>query len=161
MKKLSAAFLVVALAFAVLAAGDLQAQEDAGPEREAVEAAIRSVMGAMREAAGRFDADALYAHVLDSETLPIIENGRLALTHSDALRRTAEGFRGLTRLSYRYTQENITVTAPNTVLWVASGTASATLADGREITTPFAETIVFIWNENRWRVLHAHRSVPN
>ncbi|MGD8279005.1 MAG: hypothetical protein PVH00_13300, partial [Gemmatimonadota bacterium] len=61
-----------------LSAGTLFAgrpQETPAPAVQTeVEAAIRALHMQMREAAERLDAKALYAHVLDGETPPIIEN---------------------------------------------------------------------------------------
>lgn len=131
------------------------------PVQESAEAAIRAVQLEMRAAAGRLDAEALYARVLDTETPPIIENGRLQPTRASALRNTAQGFRAFTRISYDYADEHLTMLSPTTALWVARGRAEATLTDGREIDAPFAETIVFERRDGRWMVLHAHRSVPN
>jgi hypothetical protein len=60
-----------------------------------------------------------------------------------------------------YTQKRITVIAPTMALWVGEGTSSATLQDGRQISAPFAESILFVKKEGQWKVFHAHRSVPN
>jgi ketosteroid isomerase-like protein len=128
--------------------------------QQSIETEIRAVHAQLRQAAESLEAQALYAFVLDTDTPPIIEDGRMAPTRTEALQNTAQGLRGLTRLSYTYTRESITVISPNTVLWVGEGTASATLQDGREIAGPFAETIVFVKRDNQWKILHAHRSAP-
>jgi ketosteroid isomerase-like protein len=114
----------------------------------------------MRSAAERLDAAALYAHVLDTATPPIIENGALAETWGAALARTTRGFQGLTGVGYTYTRQSITALSPTIALWVAAGTATATLADGRQVSAPFAETMVFVQRDGQWKVLHAHRSSP-
>jgi ketosteroid isomerase-like protein len=128
--------------------------------QQSIETEIRAVHAQMSQAAERLEAEALFAFVLDTDTPPIIEDGRVAPTRTAAHQNTAQGLRGLTRLSYTYTRQNITVISPTTVLWVGEGTASATLQDGREIAAPFAETIVFVRLDNQWKVLHAHRSAP-
>jgi ketosteroid isomerase-like protein len=125
-----------------------------------IEAAIRSVQTQMQRAAERLDAPALYAHVVDGETPPIIENGQLADTRAAALARTEQGFQALRGLSYTYTRQSIKVLSATTALWIGVGTASAVLADGRTIDAPFAESIVFVQSDGQWKVLHAHRSVP-
>jgi ketosteroid isomerase-like protein len=154
----------VAILVTVAASGTLLARRP-GPAatmaQGEVEPAIRAVQAEMRRAAERLDAAALYAYVLDGETPPIIENGRLADTRAAALARTAQGFQALTRVGYAYTRESITVLSPSTALWIGVGTSSATLADGRQIDAPFAETIVFVKRDGHWKVLHAHRSAPN
>jgi uncharacterized protein (TIGR02246 family) len=141
--------------------GDRQQPSAGGPARDGTEAAIQAVHLQMRQAAEKLDAEALYAFVLDTATPPIIEDGRTAATRTAALQSTAAALHGLTRASYAYTNQNITVLSPTTVLWVAEGTASGTLKDGRYVEAPFAETIVFVQREGQWKVLHAHRSSPN
>jgi ketosteroid isomerase-like protein len=132
----------------------------ADPPQQSIEAEILAVHEQMRAAAERLDAPALYAHVLDTKTPPIIEDGRVAETRGAALLRTARGFQGLTRLSYAYTRHTITVLSPTTALWVGEGTATASLEDGREVGGPFAETALFVKRDGQWMVLHAHRSTP-
>lgn len=154
--------VVVVVAVAAAFAGSARAQE-AGlrPAGENADSAIRAVQAQMRRAAERLDAAALYAYVLDSAVPPIIENGRLAGTRAAALARTAQGFAGLTALSYTYTRADITLLSPTSALWVGEGTATATLPDGRQVGGPFAETVVFVRRAGEWKVLHAHRSTPN
>jgi ketosteroid isomerase-like protein len=155
-----AVFAAAAIAFGPLARYRTDAAH-AAPPQESAEAAIRALHAELRRAAGRLDADALYASVLDTETPPIIEDGRVQPTRSDARRATLEGFRALTRISYAYTREHLTLLSPTTALWVGEGRATATLADGREVAGPFAETLVFVQRDGAWAVLHAHRSAPN
>jgi ketosteroid isomerase-like protein len=131
------------------------------PIQETVEAEVRATHAQMKLAAESLDAAALYAYVSDTSTPPIIEDGQLAPTRAAALERTTAGLRQLTKLSYTYARDNVTVLSANTALWVAEGTAAATLVDGRTINAPFAETIVFSRQNGRWKVLHAHRSAPN
>jgi len=157
MLKLGFALIVATAAFL---GADRRPDAAPVPAQQDIESAIRAVHAQMRSAAERLDATALYAHVLDTATPPIIENGALADTWAAALARTARGFQGLTSLGYAYTRESITVLSPATALWVGVGTASATLADGRQITAPFAETTVFVLRDGQWKVLHAHRSAP-
>ena len=131
------------------------------PTQDRIEAEVRATHARMKQAAENLDAGALYAYVSDTSTPPIVEDGQLAPTRAAALERTTAGLRQLTKLSYTYTRDHVTVMSANTALWVAEGTAAATLADGRTISGPFAETIVFLRQQGHWKVLHAHRSAPN
>ena len=130
-------------------------------QQQAIEKAILSVHAEMKKAAENLDAEALYDHVLDTGTPPIVEDGRLARTRQDAAQSTKRGLQGLKKLSYSYDRHHVTVISPTAALWVAEGSALATIADGREISAPFAETIVFVQRDGQWKVLHAHRSAPN
>ena len=128
--------------------------------QQAIEKAILKVHEDMKAAAKRLDVETLYSYVLDSKG-PIIEDGRLKQTRQEAMDSTRQGFQGIADLSYAYNQKHITVISPTVVLWVADGTSSATIEDGRKLSAPFAETIIFVQRDRQWKVLHAHRSIPN
>jgi hypothetical protein len=116
----------------------------------------------MMKAAENLDAEALYGYVLDQCKGVIVQDGRIMVTHLEALDATKQGLQRLKDISYTYNQKHITIISPTVALWVADGTTSATiLEDEREINVPFAETIVFVQKDGQWKVLHAHRSVPN
>ncbi len=125
-----------------------------------IEKTILKVHSAMKKAAENLDANTLYAYVLNTSKGAIIENGRLFLTRRDALNSTKKGLKGLKGLSYAYNQKHITVISPTSALWVGEGAAIATLEDGSRISSPFAESIVFVNKGGQWKVLHAHRSTP-
>jgi len=142
------------------------AQNDKGDttseQQRIIERSIMEVHAAMMKAAENLDAEALYSHVLDMNKGVIVQDGRVLKTREEALSATKQGLQGLKDISYTYNQKHITVISPTVALWVADGTTSATIIeDGREINVPFAETIVFVQKDGRWKVLHAHRSVPN
>ena len=160
MRQAGIAAIALAVASTALLAGR-PADAARSPTQDDVEAAIRAVHAEMRQAARELDAAALYAHVVDGDTPPIIEDGSLADTRAAAMARTTQGFRGVSSLDYSYTRESITVLSATTALWVGAGTATAQLADGRRIDAPFAETILFVQRDGEWKVLHAHRSAPN
>jgi len=161
MVRLCTAILIAASVSILSPAALASGQEVPDPQRQSIEQAIRAVQAQMMEAAGRLDAVALYGHVLDTDTPPIIEDGRLMPTHAAAFANTATGLQGLARVSYAYTREHITVISPAAALWVGEGMASATLEDGRQIAAPFAETLLFVQREGQWKILHAHRSTPD
>jgi len=155
------AILALACMSVLLGAASCQHDMPAARQNEDdIEKAILKVQSAMQKAAEKLDADALYKYVLDTNKGAIIENGRLFLTRRESLDSTKKGLKGLKGLSYSYSQKHITVISPTSALWVGEGTTIATLEDGREISSPFAESIVFINKGGKWRVLHAHRSAP-
>ena len=160
MAQIVRAFLILTCV-AISASSQDYRKEMPDAQQQAIEKAILSVHAEMKKAAENLDAEALYAYVLDTNTVPIIEDGRLARTHQNAFQSTKRGLQGIKNLSYVYNQNQITVISPTVALWVAEGTSSATIADGREISAPFAETIVFVQSDGQWKVLHAHRSAPN
>jgi hypothetical protein len=130
-------------------------------QQQAIEQAIVDVQAKMQQAAQQGDVDALYEYVLEMDKGVIIEDGRIRWTRQEALSLTKQGLQGLKDLSYVYAQKRITVISPTMALWVGEGTSSATLQDGRLISAPFAESILFMQKDGHWKVFHAHRSVPN
>jgi len=129
-------------------------------QQQAIEKAIEDVHAKMKQAAEQRDTDALYEYILDMDKGVIIENGRILRTRQEALSSTKQGMQALKNLSYTYTQKYVTPISESAALWVGEGTTSATLEDGRQVSAPFAETIVFVKKGGHWKVLHAHRSVP-
>jgi hypothetical protein len=130
-------------------------------QQQAIEKAVMEAHAEMKAAAEKLDVEKLYGYVLDAIEGPIVEDGRVARTRQEAFETTKLGLQRISRLSYEYTQKHVTALSPTIALWVAHGTASATLQDGREISAPFAETTVFTLKDGKWKVLHAHRSTPN
>lgn len=130
-------------------------------QQQAIERAIADVHAKMKQAAEQRDVEALYQYVLEMDKGVIIEDGRIRWTRQEALSSTKQGMQGVKDLSYTYARKYVTVISPTVALWVGEGTTSATLEDGRQISVPFAETIVFVEKDGQWKVLHAHRSVPN
>ena len=129
-------------------------------QQEAIKKAILQVHSEMKTAAENFNADELFKYVLDVNDV-IIENGGLRPTRKEALDITRQGLQGIKKLSYNYNHKNITVISPNTALWTGTGTTNVVLDDGRNFINDFAETMIFALQEGQWKVLHAHRSVPN
>jgi hypothetical protein len=136
-------------------------QEMSADQQQAIEKAIIETHAKLKLAGEQRNVEALYDYVLEMDKGVIIENGQLRRTRQDAVRSTRQGMQGLKDLAYTYTQTYVTVLSPTVALWVGEGTASATLEDGRQVSAPFAETIVFVQNEAEWKVVHAHRSTPN
>ena len=130
-------------------------------QQQAIEKAIIDVHAKMQQVAQQGKVDSLYNYVLDIANGVIIEDGKLRRTRQEALEATRQGMQQLKDLSYSYNQKYITMISPTAALWVGEGMSSATLKDGRQISVPFAETIVFVMAAGQWKVLHAHRSIPN
>jgi ketosteroid isomerase-like protein len=158
-KVLRVLFLIILIPLIGIAQN--KSSEIAVDQQQAIEKAIINVHAKMQQAAQLGEVDSLYQYVLDVAKGVIIEDGKLRLTRQEALEATRQGMQGLKDVSYSYTQKYITVISPTVALWVGEGKSSVTLKDGRQISVPFAETIVFVMKNGQWKVLHAHRSIPN
>jgi ketosteroid isomerase-like protein len=127
-----------------------------------IEKAILKVHMEMMKAAENLDADALFSHVLDMNKGVIVQDGKIMTTRREALDGTRQGLQGLKSVSYKYDHKHITVISPTVALWVGDGTSSVTFSgNGGEMSIAFAETILFTKKDGQWKVIHAHRSIPN
>jgi len=131
-------------------------------QQKAIEQEILKVHVAMVKAAESSDVEGLYSYVLDECKGVIVQDGRIMMTRQESLDATKQGIGLLKDISYKFNKKHITVMSPTLALWVADGTTSVTIVeDGRQLSMPFAETIVFVQKDGQWKVLHAHRSIPN
>ncbi|MBN1974156.1 MAG: nuclear transport factor 2 family protein [Sedimentisphaerales bacterium] len=159
MKKVFSTILILTLVSVLFAArsnpGDISPAQQKTIKNE-----ILKVHDEMKKAGESLNADELFKYVLDVNDV-IIENGVLRATRKTALDITKDGFQGIKELTYTYNHKNINVISPTAALWTGTGATNIVLEDGRKITSDFAETIVFVQRDGRWKVLHAHRSSAN
>lgn len=128
-------------------------------ERVHIESQVFAAHRQVVAAAEALDADAMFSHILDNEGV-ILQNGLFHPGRQSALNNTKNGFNGIESLKYRFDAEVIEVLSPDKALLKAAGTSTVRLSDGREFTTPFAETILFTKTPDGWKILHAHQSTP-
>lgn len=148
---------VLAVAFVVsISLG--QAAKHAAPS--GVEKAVLARLDEIQRAAQGLDADKVFSFVLENDEGALVQNGRLFLTRQEALDSTRKGFEGLQKVSYQLNQQHVNLLSPTIALVVGEGSSSATLADGRNITTLFAQSVVLVLTNGEWKVMHAHRSFP-
>ena len=126
----------------------------------AIEQAVLACHDQTLAAADALDLDRLVSFVAQTERGSMISNGRLFLTRDDTIANTRQGFQGLRALKYETRERHVTVLSRTAALLVTTGTTRFTTADGREISAPYAQTIVFVLQEGRWQVLHLHQSNP-
>lgn len=158
MRKTVAIMLVLVCATLVLA---LQTGTGSAGNTEAIEKAVLEAHARMNQADKSRDVDAFFAFILDSDKGPIIQDGRLFKTRSEALEVVRSGFQGITQIDRRYDQTYVTVLSPEAALLSARGSVTATLSDGRTLGGPFAVSLVFVLRDGQWKVLHGHYSAPN
>jgi ketosteroid isomerase-like protein len=140
--------------------GFASAGEMGSAEREAIERAVLEVSAKMERAAEAMDADRLFEFVLENDKGSIIQGGRMLRTRSEALESTRTGLQGLEKVDYVFHQQHVTVVSPTVALVTAEGSSSLQTTDGRTVTLPFAQSVLFVLSDGQWKVLHAHRSFP-
>lgn len=135
-----------------------------GPRIEPTDAdAERSVIAAherMIAAAEALNLDELFRYIAESEHTVLAANGRIFPTRAAALQQTRESFRELVAIKYAISERRVILLPENQALLVTAGTTTARTGDGREFSTPFAQTLLLIRRDGEWRVLHSHQSAP-
>ena len=125
-----------------------------------VEEAVLAVHREMDAAASALDAERFFSFILDSATVPVIQDGRLFATRAGALQAVKKGFEGVARIERSYEATRVSPISERAALLTGSGTSTVTLLDGRTFTRPFAVSVVFTLRDGEWKVLHGHYSVP-
>jgi TonB family protein len=140
---------------------EFQFQPGAGPAGPAIADEVLAVHDRMNAAAARLDTDAFFAEIVDSDETRIVQDGRLFATRAEAMAAVRNGSIGIVRLDRSFTNVRVAALAPDLALLTAEGTTSARLADGRELSSAFACSLIFARRNGRWLLCHGHYSLPN
>jgi len=125
-----------------------------------IEKAILETHDKIIAAAEKQDADALFGYILDNEKTVIIQDGRL-FTRQQALDMIKESYTGTAKIEYSFEQRLVNVLSPTTAILTAAGNVTVTLESGESFSTQFANTSVFTLQEDGWKIIHGHHSIPN
>ena len=147
--------LGAAVAFAAPQQGDLSPSA-----RAAIEKAVLAVNAEMTRAAEDRDIDRLFSLMLPTERGSIIQSGTLFLTRDEALAVTQRSFQGIASIKYRWKRQLVTVISPTTALLVCEGESEVRTAQDATFVTPFAQSVLFVLADGKWKALHAHHSTP-
>jgi hypothetical protein len=133
---------------------------EAADQSEAIKQAVLEVHARMGQATETLDADKLFGFILDGGPGTIIQNGEYFETPSAALDSVRRGLRGVAKAERTFDRTEVTVLAPDVALLTGAGLVRMTLDDGRNLSSRFAVTTVFVHRNGEWKVLHGHHSVP-
>jgi hypothetical protein len=155
MRALIACILVCAAAFAQSQDNGLTASA-----RTAIEKAVLEVNVQMTRAAEGHDIDRLFSYMLPNDRGSIIQSGNLFPAREEALAAVKGNFQGIAAIKYRWNRQLVTVISPTTALLVCDGEAEIRTAQDPPATfvAPFAQTVLFVLTDGKWRALHAHHS---
>jgi hypothetical protein len=130
------------------------------PGRAAIEKAVLEVNGQMTRAAEDRDIDRLFSFMLPTDRGSIVQSGNLFLTREEALATVKRSFQGVAAIKYRWKRQLVTVISPTTALLVCDGESEVRTAQDPPATfvTPFAQTVLFVLTDGKWKALHAHNS---
>jgi uncharacterized protein (TIGR02246 family) len=132
----------------------------AGADTKSIEEAVLAVSAEMTKAGEALDAERLFSYMLDTDKVSVIQNGVALTTRQEALEQVRSNLRGIAAIQYRWKSQHVTVLSPEVALLAAEGESTATTTAGQTFSTPFAQTVVFVLKEGRWKALHAHQSAP-
>ena len=150
-----ASMLVIITAVAIS-----QGQSSKNSTSADVQKAVLARLAEIQSAAQSLDPDKVFSFVLENDAGALAQNGKLFLTRKEALESTKQGFQGLQSVSYRFDDQHVTLLSPTVALATGEGSSSATLDDGRVLTTRFAQSVIFVLTNGEWKVFHSHRSFP-
>jgi len=153
--------MIMLLSLACITATFANQEKPSVSHLQAIEKAVLEANAEMIGAAENLDAEGFFNWILDSVKGPVIQDGKLMLTRQEALDAVKRGFQGITGSKYQLDRAYVSVITPEVALLTAEGASTATLSDGRTISAPFALSEVFVLKNGKWKVLHAHQSVPN
>lgn len=128
---------------------------------KSIEDAVLAVSAEMTQAGESQDADRLFSYIADNDKGSVIQNGVFMATRQEALDRVKNALRpGSRRIQYQWKRQYVTVLSPDVAVLTAEGVVMATAGSGDTISTPLAQTMVFVKKEGTWKVIHAHQSMP-
>jgi ketosteroid isomerase-like protein len=155
-KTITVVFVSAILIIAAIAVSQEQSTKNSTPPD--VQKTILARLAEIQGAAQALDPDKVFSFVMENDKGALAQNGKLILTRKEALESTKQGFQGLQKVSYRFEEQHVTLLSPTVALAVGEGESSATLDDGRTLSTHFAQSVVFVLASGEWKVFHAHRS---
>ncbi len=136
------------------------AAQDHPQNNAAIEKAILEVNAQMTRAAEDLDIDRLFSFMLPNDRGSLVLNGNLFLTREAALDNLKAGERGGATVKYHWKNQVVTVLSPTSALLVADGESEIrpTQSPDSPIVTHFAQSVLFVLSDGKWRALHAHQS---
>lgn len=155
-KVITLTFVSALLIIAAVSQGQSSKSSASPDAQKAVLARLAEIQGA----AQALDPDKVFSFVMENDTGALAQNGKLLLTRKEALESTKQGFQTLQKVSYRFDEQHVTLLSPTVALAVGEGESSATLSDGRTLSTHFVQSVVFVSTNGEWKVFHSHRSFP-
>jgi ketosteroid isomerase-like protein len=159
-RKTLTVLLVAVLYVSIAAIAVSQGQSSKSSVSPDVQKVVLARLAEIQGAAQALDPDKVFSFVMENDEGALAQNGKLFLTRKEALQTTKLGFQGIQKMSYRFEEQHVTLLSPTVALAVGGGEASATLDDGRTLSTHFVQSVVFVLTNGEWRVFHSHRSFP-
>jgi hypothetical protein len=152
--------LILCAAFCAGAVAEPQESGLTITARTAIEKAVLEVNAQMTRAAEDRDIDRLFSFMLPNDRGSISQSGNLFPTREEAHAIVTRNFQGVAAVHYRWKRQLVTVISPTAALLVCDGESEVRTAQEPPATfvTPFAQTVLFVLTDGKWKALHAHYS---
>jgi hypothetical protein len=150
--------LILCAAFCAAVLGSPQESGLTASARETIEKAVLEVNTQMTRAAEDRDIDRLFSFMLPNERGSIIQSGKLYQGREEAHATVKGNFQGVANIKYRWKRQMVTVISPTIALLVCDGDAEIRTTQESTFVTPFAQTVLFVLIDGKWKALHAHQS---
>jgi len=152
--------LIICAAFCAAGFGSPQESGLTASAVEKIEKAVLDVNAQMTRAAEDRDIDRLFSFMLPNERGSIIQSGKLFPAREEAHATVKRNFQGVADVRYHWKRRLVTVISPTTALLVCDGEAEirTTQEPPSTFITPFAQTVLFVLSDGKWKALHAHQS---
>ncbi|MHC4623285.1 MAG: nuclear transport factor 2 family protein [Planctomycetota bacterium] len=105
------------------------------------------------------DVNKMFSIIPNDNRASIIQDGRL-LTRQEALETVGNGFKRTKELKYEFDQQHVTVLSHDIAFLTGRGRSITTTNTGETSTLNFATTVIFVLEQNEWKMLHGHLSIP-
>ncbi|MEN6308135.1 MAG: nuclear transport factor 2 family protein [Anaerohalosphaeraceae bacterium] len=128
---------------------------------KAIKEEVREIHDKITDAAARADVETMFSCVAENGDSIFINDGKQLLTRKQAYDLYKERYKGIQKVEYQFSRQDVTVISPQTVLWIEQGRAEVTTTDGRTFGASFNQTIVFVLKEDGWKSLYVHSSDDN
>ena len=125
-----------------------------------IEKAILDVHTQLVTAAENRDADAMFAYILDSDET-VIQTGNTVQNRQQALESVRNSFQQFSKIQYEFQQKQVTVLSPTSAEMTVKGKSIDTTHDGRVLTFPFTQKLLFVLTDDGWEIKTAHHIPEN
>jgi hypothetical protein len=126
---------------------------------ELIKNQVDSMFQKMLVFAEKLDFRELSSGVDDSHRAGFISNGKYYPDYSSLIDDVEFNARGIRQQEIAIKEKKITVLSDKIALMTASGTAEASLEDGRLLAADFHWSFIYEKIEDKWKVIYSHQSI--
>lgn len=147
-------------ALALLTACTPPTAEQSETGTAAIIAQVESQTDAAWKAAEQVNVTALFEDLIEGEDALFVNQGGLHRSRDSILAATHRAVPFIERQAVEVTERHTHVLSPTAAVLSERGVQQAWLKNGAPLQSPYARTLVYTWQNGRWRIVHGHQSLP-